>query len=212
MSSVCRYIKEPTSLRRQFSVFPYFGYNPEATNGNENNIFFTVSDGTLYRIQSDIRSVDYVVARDMGTEMAITNIDSALLPYLVIGETVNSRVVRNGTARKFQVLSIVSGNYPTGDMFFSKSDGNNGNIGGNGQAYADSIFPNNNLFNTNGTADINDLLIVGSGDTTTTATTQTLPFGTFWAVNDPIVIQYDFSATAYKRTIKNRIDETTFFG
>jgi len=194
-------------------VFPYFGRNPEALNGNENNIFFTVSDGTLYRIQSDIRSVDYVVARDMGTEMAITNIDSALFPYLVnfLDEPVNLRVVRNGTARKFQVLSIVSGHFPTGDMFFSNSEGNNGNIGGNGQAYADGEN-SNNLFDTEGTADINDLLIVGSGETTTTATTQTLPFGTFWAINDPIVVQYDFSGISYKRAIKNRIDETTFFG
>ena len=61
--------------------------------------------------------------------------------------------------------------------------------------------------------DINEPLIVGNATTTVNSGYyQNLPYGTFWAVNDPVVIKYDFSGVTYRRAIKNRIDETTFFG
>jgi hypothetical protein len=101
---------------------------------------------------------------------------------------------------------------PTGNMYSVNSAfSDTQNIIGNGAAYSDTSNPNN-LFDVNGRdTTINDLLIVGSATTTTTSTTQSLPFGTFWAVNDPIVIQFPFSFGTCTRAIKNRIDETTHF-
>ena len=108
MSSVLRSTKEATSLRRQFTVFPYFAQGT--------NQFFTVANNTLYRFQHDLSGVDYVVARDMGTEVAITAIDSNIVNLLANDADTPSpaQLVRNGTARKFQVLSMVSGNNSTG--------------------------------------------------------------------------------------------------
>lgn len=209
MSSVLRSTKEATSLRRQFTVYPYF-------NGGVNQ-FFTASNGTLSRIAIDISGVDYVVARDMGAEMTITAVDSAIAPLLTSDNQTPVQVVKTGTARKFQVLSMVSGRdpddsaFPTGTLYaVNSADSGVQNILGNGQAYADTSN-SNSLFNVNGFDTINDLLIVGSDSTTTTSTTQSLPFGTFWAINDPIVIEFPFSDGTCKRAIKNRIDETTHF-
>ena len=208
MSSVQSYFKEPTSLRRQFTVYPYY------TGGN--NQYFTVNNGTLYRIQADLSGVDYVVARDMGTEMTITGID----PSILSGWTSDSddlisnlQVVRKGTARKFQVLSMVTGYVPASDLAFVNTAGDDfKNYAGNATAYLDREN-NNGLINVFGNNSvINDMLIVGSNTTVTNSTTQSLPFGTFWAINDPIVISYVFSDAGVKnRAIKNRIDETTLF-
>jgi len=211
MSSVLRSTKEATSLRRQFTVYPYFA--------GGTNQFFTASDGKLSRIAIDISGVDYVIARDMGTEMTINAIDSNIVNSLGlnlgnddIGTTVN--VVRKGTARKFQVLSMVSGLPRTGNMYAVDSSSDptvRQNIVGNGESYSDT-FNSNALFSVLGeNLALNDALIVGSADTITTSTTQSLPFGTFWAINDPIVIQYEFSQGYLSRAIKNRIDETTLF-
>jgi len=71
MTSVQSYYKEPTSIRRQFTVYPYYASGV--------NTFFTVQNNTLFRAQYDLSGVDYVVARDLGTEMAITGIDPNLL-------------------------------------------------------------------------------------------------------------------------------------
>jgi hypothetical protein len=60
----------------------------------------------------------------------------------------------------------------------------------------------------------NDMLVIGNDATTVnTEYTQNLPYGTFWAVNDPIIIEYNLSigSDTYRRAIKNRIDETTLF-
>jgi hypothetical protein len=191
MSSVLRSTKEATSLRRQFTVYPYF-------NGGVNQ-FFTASNGTLSRIAIDISGVDYVIARDMGAEMTITAVDSALAPLLTSDSQTPVQVVKTGTARKFQVLSMMSGRnlsdsaIPTGNMYSVDSGFSEiRNIIGNGEAYSDTRN-SNSLFDVSGrNTTINDLLIVGSATTTTTSTTQSLPFGTFWAVNDPIVIQFPF--------------------
>jgi len=215
MSSVLRTTKEATSLRRQFTVYPYFA--------GGTNQFFTASNNTLYRINSDLTGLDYVVARDMGTEMTINSIDSNIISLLGVdlnGIEISGpiQVVRSGTARKFQVLSVTSGRtgpsdniLPTGNMYYTDADLSGvQNIGGNGEAYMDSIN-STSLFNVDGRLTINDALIVGEDQTSTTSTTQSLPFGTFWAINDPVVIQYRFSDSPINRAIKNRIDETTLF-
>jgi len=214
MSSVLRTTKEATSLRRQFTVYPYFA--------GGTNQFFTASNNTLYRINSDLTGLDYVIARDMGTEMTITSIDSNIVSLLGVdlsGVTSGPiQVVRSGTARKFQVLSVTSGLgptgvIPTGNMYYANADLSGvQNIGGNGEAYVDSVgIHATSLFDINGLLTINDALIVGEDQTSTTSTTQSLPFGTFWAINDPVVIQYKFSDSPVNRAIKNRIDETTLF-
>jgi hypothetical protein len=211
MSSVLRTTKEATSLRRQFTVYPYY-------TGGENN-FFTVSNGTLYRFQYDLSGVDYVVARDMGTEMTITGVDSAIVGSIVPSGSLE--VVRKGTARKFQVLSVISGvdNFdgleinPTGNMYTTNADLSGvQNIVGNGTAYLDTLHATNLVDLSGINLTINDALVLGSAETTNpSATGQTLPFGTFWAVNDPIIIKYEYSFGYTQRAIKNRIDETTLF-
>jgi hypothetical protein len=220
MTSIFRQIKESSDLRRQFAVYPYY-------NGGKNQ-FFTCLSNTLYRIDSDLSGVDYVIARDMGTQMPITAVDSTIITNWttnlgnVLGAN-NVNIVRSGTARKFQVVSMVSGNLATSDLMFADLNQNIGldsydyristigNFAGNGTAYSDPRNTNA-LFNTTGNNfSVNDLLIVGEGTTTTTATTQSLPFGTFWAINDPIIISYEYSAITKTRAIKNRIDETTLF-
>jgi hypothetical protein len=204
MSSIQSYFKEPTSLRRQFTVYPDY------TAGQ--NQYFTVNNGILYRTQADLSGVDYIVARDMGKEMTITDIDPSILDTWFDGLASNIKVVRKGTARKFQVLSMGEGSFFTTNLYFANDTcTSSANAAGNGTAFGDYQH-SNGLYKTNGNGvAINDLLIVGSDSTVTTSTTQTLPFGTFWAVNDPIVISYLFSDVKKHRAIKNRIDETTLF-
>jgi hypothetical protein len=191
MTSVLRHTKEPTSLRREFTVFPYLGYN-------ENLYFFTVQDESLYRVENDLLNVDWVIARDMGSSRRITSIDPEIIELWQNSNAwTNIQVVRPGEARKFQVLSVVRGNTPGGN--------------GNNAAYLndDSAIYNQQGVNMN----INDPLILGNATTTvSTNYNQNLPYGTFWAVNDPVIIQYDYSDVTYRRAIKNRINETTFFG
>lgn len=241
MTSVASYYKEPTNIRRQFTVYPYYASGV--------NTFFTVQNNTLYRAQADLSGVDFVIARDLGTEMAITGVDQNLLNLWTsqsqFSDFTSATILKTGSARKFQVLSMVSGlsgiedptispeNFPepTSRLFYTTSsnvgnDAYNGNYGTGGEAYMDSQNYNG-LFDVTGNGanlidtgnfpsstatPINELLIVGSGNTTIfTNTTQNLPFGTFWAMNDPIVIGYTFSGIPLSRAIKNRIDETTLF-
>ena len=241
MTSVASYYKEPTNIRRQFTVYPYYASGV--------NTFFTVQNNTLYRAQADLSGVDFVIARDLGTEMAITGVDQNLLNLWTsqsqFSDFTSATILKTGSARKFQVLSMVSGlsgiedptispeNFPepTSRLFYTTSsnvgnDAYNGNYGTGGEAYMDSQNYNG-LFDVTGNGanlidtgnfpsstatPINELLIVGSGNTTIfTNTTQNLPFGTFWAMNDPIVIGYNFSDVPLSRAIKNRIDETTLF-
>lgn len=191
MTSVLRHIKEPTSLRREFTVLPYLGFS-------ENSYFFTVQDESLYRVENDLVNVAHVIARDMGSSRRITSIDPEIIELWEQNNLwTNIQVVRPGEARKFQVLSVVRGNTGTG--------------GGNAAAYLedDSLIYNEQGLNMI----INDPLILGHATTTvSTDYYQNLPYGTFWAVNDPVIIQYDFSDVTYRRAIKNRISETTFFG
>jgi hypothetical protein len=196
MTSVLRHIKEPTSLRREFTVFPYLGIP-------SSYYYFTVQGESLYRIENDLLNVDWVVARDMGSSRRITTIDPEIIEFWETNNAwANIQVVRPGEARKFQVLSLVRGN----------TDVSTYGPAANATAYLDS--ENTDIYNYEGVnMVINDPLIVGHATTTVdTAYNQNLPYGTFWAVNDPVVIQYDFSDVTYRRAIKNRIDETTFFG
>ena len=105
MTSVQSYYKEPTSIRRQFTVYPYYASGV--------NTFFTVQNNTLYRAQADLSGVDYVIARDLGTEMAITGIDPNLLTLWTdqegYADYTTARLLKTGSARKFQVLSMVAG-------------------------------------------------------------------------------------------------------
>ena len=191
MSSVLRHIKEPTSLRREFTVFPYEGFN-------ENLYFFTVQDESLYRVENDLINVNHVIARDMGSSRRITSIDPEIIQLWEQNNLwTNIQVIRPGEARKFQVVSVVRGNTNTG--------------GGNTAAYLNDNTP---IYNQQGVnMIINDPLILGNATTTvSTDYYQNLPYGTFWAVNDPVIIQYDFSDVTYRRAIKNRINESTFFG
>ena len=195
MTSLLRHIKEPTSLRREFTVFPYAG--------GGDYYYFTVQGESLYRIENDLSGIDWVVARDMGSSRRITTIDPEIIEYWenASGWT-NIQVIRPGEARKFQVLSLVRGN--TGVS----------NYGPAANAAAYLYNDDTDIYKYEGVnMDINDPLIVGHATTTVdTNYIQNLPYGTFWAVNDPVVIQYDFSDVTYRRAIKNRIDETTFFG
>ena len=199
MSSALRSFKEPNSTRRQFAVHPYRG-------AVEYDVyFFTVNGDALYRIENDLSGAGWVIARDMGVQRVINSIDTELIEFWETNnDWSNIRVIRPGIARKFQVLSMVHGNYSV-----SYNDGPAWNAG----AYLDY----NNGRQINNICDIesntvNDMLVVGGTDNLVlTDYLQSLEFGTFWAMNDPVVIEYEYSDVTYRRAIKNRIDETTLF-
>ena len=194
MSSTLRSIKEPSNLRRQFKVDTYLGYAG-------NNYFFTVEGNKLYRIESDLSGVEWTVARDMGAQRVITDIDAELIElWQDSNGWENIKVIRPGIARKFQVVSMVRGNLPV--------DNGSGPAWNSGAYLSDENTP---IFDVE-TNTVNDMMVVGHADTTVSNNyNQNLPFGTFWALNDPVVIEYDFSFVKYRRAIKNRIDETTLF-
>lgn len=194
MSSVMRHISESSSVSKRFTVWPYYGV---PTGGTE--YYFTVSGNSLYRIEADLSGTNqWVVARDMGTETAINTIDIELIEYW---ENANGwtdiSVIRPGRARKFQALAIPRGNNDASD--------NNGPAW-NAGAYTlpDGSF-NLSYFNNQLTG-INDLLIMGESSTTISNDyIQNLPFATFYAVVDPIVIRYTSGGDSYTRAIVNRV-------
>jgi hypothetical protein len=192
MSSVIRYTRESTPISKRFTVFPYYGIN-------ENEYYFTVNGDSLYRIEADFVGVgQWVVARDMGKEISINSLDIELIEYWQTNNSwSNITVIRKGRARKFQALAV-----PNGSL--GGSDGNG--PGWNAAAYTDPSdnFSNCPIYNNELTG-INDLLIMGNSTTTTTEYTQSLPFGTFWAVVDPVVIRYDNNGNTYTRAIVNRV-------
>jgi hypothetical protein len=194
MTSVIRYSTEPTNLRRQFNVQTYLGFG-------DNYYFFTVEGNKLYRIENDLSGINWVVARDMGTQRVITEIDPELIELWENNNLwENIRVIRSGIARKFQALSMVRGNFAV-----ASQDG----VAWNSGAYLENT--NTPIYNYQ-TNTVNDMLVLGHAETTVLNNyNENLPFGTFWAMNDPVVIEYEFSAVTYRRAIKNRIDETTLF-
>lgn len=195
MSSAFRAPKESSDLKRQFAVFGYEGI----TAGN--NYYFTVEGSKLYRIEADLSGVNYVIARDMGSQRTIDSLDVELIDLWQTNNSwQNIRVVRPGTARKFQALTMVRGSHGVG--------------GGNSAAYSDADSAIYDLTGIN--TPINDMLIAGHAETTIhNDYIENLPFGTFWAMNDPIVIEYEFESLSvvetYRRAIKHRIMETTLF-
>jgi len=189
-----RYIQEPSPISKRFTVFPYYGIPTGAT-----EYYFTVNGDSLYRIEADLSGeLQWVVARDMGKETFINTIDTELIQYW---ETQNSwtdiTVIRRGRARKFQALAV-----PNGSTGGSENNGAAWNAG----AYTDPRGDINNcpIYNNQFTG-INDLLVMGNSTTITNEYNQSLPFGTFWAVIDPVVIRYISGGSTYTRAIVNRI-------
>ena len=192
MSSVLRYTREPTPISKRFTVFPYYGVNAS-------EYYFTVNGETLYRIESDLSGNRFwVVARDMGTETRITTIDPEILEWWETGnQWSNITVIRPGRARKYQALAV-----PEGNINASDNNGPAWNSGGYTNADGQILTPYYNTENTG----INDLLIMGYGETTVLNNyNQNLPFATFYAVIDPVVIQYQYNGSTYTRAIVNRV-------
>ena len=194
MSSLLRYTREATSISKRFTVFPYYGISGETA-----EYYFTVRGDSLYRIEADLSGQgQWVVARDMGKETFINTIDTEIIEYW---ETTNGwtdvTVIRKGRARKFQALAVPNG---------STNGSYNTDPAWNSGAYTD---PNDNFdgcpFYNNTNTGINDSLIMGNATTTTTEYTESLPFATFWAVVDPVIIRYTSSGSTYTRAIVNRV-------
>jgi hypothetical protein len=197
MSSAIRIVKEPTSVRKQFAVHAYNGIPT-----SPGDYFFTVQDNKLYRIENDLSGCHWIPARDMGTERTITDIDIELKEiWQSQNGWVNVRVIRPGTAHKFQALAMVKGNTAP-----SYDDSPAWNAG----AYLPYEYKNATPVYNAQTNPINDMLVLGNADTTVSNDyNQNLAYATFWAVNDPVVIEYEFSDVTYRRAIKNRIDATS---
>ena len=194
MSSVLRSSREATPISKRFTVFPYYG----STTG-EREYYFTVNGDSLYRIETDLSGVNqWVVARDMGKETVINTIDTELIEWWQTNNSwTNITVIRKGRARKFQALAVPNGN---------RDGSNNNGPAWNAGAYTDpdSDFADNTIYSNSFTG-INDLLVMGNSTTVTTEYTQSLPFGTFWAVVDPVVIRYTSGGNTYTRAIVNRV-------
>jgi hypothetical protein len=196
MSSVLRYTKEAKNTKSQYMVMPY-----EGIPGEPSRYFFTCKDNSIYRIENDLKGIDWIIARDMGSQMRIETID---IEVIELWESSNAwsniRVIRPGYARKFQVVAMPRGNTSVGNE--------------NGPAWnAGAYFDNENtpIYDYE-TQSINDLLQVGNSITTVEDNYyQNLPMGVFWAMNDPVIIEYEFSEVTYRRAIKNRITSTTLF-
>ena len=194
MSSVLRHTREPSPVSKRFTVFPYYGFPT-----GEQEYYFTVNGDSLYRVESDLSGVNqWVVARDMGKETFINSIDTELIEYWENANTWSDiTLIRKGRARKFQALAVPNG---------SKAASDNNSPAWNAGAYTDpdGDFENCPFYNNQNTG-INDLLIMGNSTTTTGEYTQSLPFATFWAVVDPVVIRYTSGANTYTRAIVNRV-------
>jgi hypothetical protein len=197
MSSVLRYVKEPTPVSKRFTVFPYYG----APITNQSEYYFTVQNESLYRIEADLSGENqWVVARDIGKEEKIKSIDTEILEFWESNNGwSNIQVIREGRARKFQALAI-----PRGNIGAAESSGPEWNS----SAYTLSNGGFNVPYYNNQLTGINDLLIMGNSTTTTGEYTQSLPFATFYAVIDPVVIRYDVETEGiqtYTRAIVNRV-------
>jgi hypothetical protein len=192
MTSVIRYTKEPTFISKRFTVFPYYGFS-------DFEYYFTVQDETLFRIEADLSGNNqWVVARDMGSMTRITGINPEIIEaWETNNGWSNIHVIRNGQARKFQALAI-----PAGSLNASDNNGPAWNAGGYTDPDGDM---GSSIYNYQNTG-INDLLIMGNANTTILNDyNQNLPFGTFWAVVDPVVIRYQSGGSTYTRAVVNRV-------
>jgi hypothetical protein len=193
MSSVIRYTREPTPISKRFTVWPYYGFI-----GDDSEYYFTVQGDSLYRIEADMSGVNqWVVARDMGTETVINRVDPEIIHLWETNGWTDITVIRSGRARKFQALAIPNGN---------RNASQNNGPAWNAAAYTDPSdnFGNCPIYNNELTG-INDLLVMGNSTTITNEYNQSLPFGTFWAVVDPIVIRYVDGGSTYTRAVVNRV-------
>jgi hypothetical protein len=206
MSSIIRSIKESNPIRNQYAVHAYRGLT------GENDYYFTVRDDKLYRIENDLSGCHWIPARDMGTQRVITDID----PEIIEGwENANGwsniKVIRPGTARKFQALAMPVGNldYVSPQTEATPPSFNDGPAW-NAGAYLPYDYKTSTPVYDAETNPVNGLLTIGNANTTVSNNyTENLPYATFWAVNDPVVIEYQYSFATYRRAIKNRIDATT---
>lgn len=192
MSSVLRSTREPTPISKHFTVFPYYGFS-------DYEYYFTVNGTSLYRIEADLSgNYQWIVARDMGKETAITTIDSELIEFWEnLNGWANITVVRPGRARKYQALAV-----PAGNINGSRNNGPAWNAG----AYTDPDGQLNAPYYNYQYTGINDLLIMGNATTTISNNyNQNLPFATLYAVVDPVIIRYTSGGTPYTRAIVNRV-------
>lgn len=192
MSSVLRFTKEPPRVSQRYTVFPYYGIPLF-------EYYFTVNNDTLYRIEADLSgNGQWVVARDMGKDVRITDVDPEIKEYWENNNFwTNIEVIRPGVARKFQALAIPVGNINGSD--------NNGPTW-NAAAYTDPTGDMGASYYGYQLTGINDLLIMGNDSTTiNNLYNQNLPFATFYAVTDPLVIRYENGGSTYTRAIVNRV-------
>ncbi len=199
---------EPRSINRHFSIQTYALPNTPQTPTPPTSIiysFFTMNGNTLYRIENDMSGVLWVIARDMGKQRAISSISSDLIGYWqTFAGWTNIRVIHPGMARKFQVVSV-----PFGDREAGYYDTV---VGAVVPQYNDGAYQTNILATApiyNGETDpANDTLVLGNDRTTVlTDTVQNLPYGTFWAITHPLIIEYTVSGTTYRRAIRHKINE-----
>lgn len=194
MSSVLRYTRNQPPINRYFTVWPYYGF---PTGGQE--YYFTVEGNSLYRIENDLSgSYQWITARDMGADTMITSIDPEIIEAW---QTANGwsdiTLIRPGRARKYQALAV-----PQGSNNASLNNGPAWNAAAYTAPSGSFDIPYYNPQN----AAINDLLIMGYSSTTVLNNyTQNLPWATFWAVVDPVVIRYISGGDTYTRAIVNRV-------
>lgn len=197
MSSVLRYTRNQPPINRYFTVWPYYG-GPSGAR----EYYFTVEGNSLYRIENDLSgNYQWVTARDMGADATITTIDPEIIEWWENAHGWSDiTVIRPGRARKYQALAV-----PNGSIGPSYNPG----PAWNAAAYT---APSNSPVNVNipyydaQNAAINDLLIMGYSSTTVSNNyTQNLPWATFWAVVDPVIIQYTDGGDTYTRAIVNRV-------
>ncbi len=208
MTSITRQYSEPRSLRRTFTIQAYATPNINVTDTYIYS-YFTVNNNSLFRIESDLSGVIWVIARDMGTQRTVDTIDSDLVSYIQnTSGWSNIRVIHSGIARKFQVVSIPYGSdyagYIDPGVGIPMPQYNDG-------VYETSLTQQSPIYS--GTYDaINQMLIVGRSETTVfTSESQNLPYGTFWAITHPLIIEYTVGGNKYTRAIKHKINEVTLF-
>jgi hypothetical protein len=197
MSSVLRYTRNQPPINRYFTVFPYYGV---PTGGQE--YYFTVEGNSLYRIENDLSgSYQWITARDMGADATITSIDIEIIEaWQNAYNWTDITVIRPGRARKYQALAI-----PNGSNNASLNPGPAWNAAAYTAPSGGPVDANIPYYNPQNAA-INDLLIMGYSSTTVSNNyTQNLPWATFWAVVDPVVIQYTSGGDTYTRAIVNRV-------
>jgi hypothetical protein len=162
MTSVLRTMRDSTNLKRQFQIYPtdMGGILPTP-------VFFNVENQKLTAFNYDLSNVQWVIARDMGVQSVVTDIDQSFLNFIYNYDNSDAapfppsfsnqtiKVVRPGIARKFQVLSMYSGGvFPDFDkntniQSFSVNEfiaDLSGYIVGNGRAYL-GFGDTNPLFN-----------------------------------------------------------------